>query len=375
MPKASDELLRALWAAVERAGAVERELRTTADELAGWRAVTAAAVRALDRESRAAGRKKPRERSHAEGRTMLSIMRNSRAPRRRTRRTNEAAELLASCNLPDPDDLRRNFAHSSSRSAQMTSAGTARPNEQPARVLGAAGDCGTSRAVAAADRCLRECQIASAEKRRAAFVGAGVKILARTRTSDRAASERLYADVLIVSKDRASHPSGSARRARQVAREDRRAAGGRLARAQVPPRARSMRGAAARSARVADEIDRAFTPRHAARNDLVAGGRAGADRRSSRREERHEPETLSRVILSWPTVLNLKDAARSWIQLAKTGAFVSKRYGKFAITKRTCRMFHNFNHVTPKAPTELPIDYDHLSWTRRSPATALLPAG
>jgi hypothetical protein len=50
MPKASDELLRALWAAVERAGAVERELRATADELVGWREVTAAAVRALDRE-------------------------------------------------------------------------------------------------------------------------------------------------------------------------------------------------------------------------------------------------------------------------------------------------------------------------------------
>jgi hypothetical protein len=47
---ASEDLLRARWHAVERAGDVERELRATADELAGWREVTAAAVRALDRE-------------------------------------------------------------------------------------------------------------------------------------------------------------------------------------------------------------------------------------------------------------------------------------------------------------------------------------
>ena len=34
---ASDDLVRALWQAIERAGDVERELRATADELAGWR--------------------------------------------------------------------------------------------------------------------------------------------------------------------------------------------------------------------------------------------------------------------------------------------------------------------------------------------------
>jgi hypothetical protein len=47
---ATDDLLRDLWRAVERAGAVEQELRTTADELAAWREVAQAAVRALDRE-------------------------------------------------------------------------------------------------------------------------------------------------------------------------------------------------------------------------------------------------------------------------------------------------------------------------------------
>jgi hypothetical protein len=46
----SDDLLTALWTAIERAGAVERELRRTADELAGWRDIAQAAITALDRE-------------------------------------------------------------------------------------------------------------------------------------------------------------------------------------------------------------------------------------------------------------------------------------------------------------------------------------
>jgi phage I-like protein len=76
--------------------------------------------------------------------------------------------------------------------------------------------------------------------------------------------------------------------------------------------------------------------------------------------------SLERVILNWPTALDLKDDAgavpRSWIQLAKTGSFVSKRYGKFSITREDLgQMLHNFTHVTPKAPTLLPVDWDHLS--------------
>ena len=47
---ASDDLLSTLWSAIEHAGAVERELRTTADELAAWREVAQAAIAALDRE-------------------------------------------------------------------------------------------------------------------------------------------------------------------------------------------------------------------------------------------------------------------------------------------------------------------------------------
>jgi hypothetical protein len=76
--------------------------------------------------------------------------------------------------------------------------------------------------------------------------------------------------------------------------------------------------------------------------------------------------SLERVILNWPTALDLKDEAgaapRSVIQVAKTGSFQSKRYGKFSITRDDlAQMLHNFNNVTPKAPTLLPVDWDHLS--------------
>jgi hypothetical protein len=76
--------------------------------------------------------------------------------------------------------------------------------------------------------------------------------------------------------------------------------------------------------------------------------------------------SVERVILNWPTALDLKDEAgaapRSVIQVAKTGSFQSKRYGKFSITRDDlAQMLHNFNNVTPKAPTLLPVDWDHLS--------------
>ncbi len=84
---------------------------------------------------------------------------------------------------------------------------------------------------------------------------------------------------------------------------------------------------------------------------------------------------LSRIILSNPSLLDAQalkmpkyGAPRSWIQLAKTGSFVSNRYGQFSITRDDLRqMLHNFRTVTPKAPTELPIDYDHLSMAPSKP--------
>jgi hypothetical protein len=77
--------------------------------------------------------------------------------------------------------------------------------------------------------------------------------------------------------------------------------------------------------------------------------------------------TLQRVILTYPTVVKLTDTTdattpRSWIQLARTGSFVSKRYGKFSIAREDlAQMLSNFTTITPKAPTLLPVDWDHLS--------------
>jgi hypothetical protein len=84
--------------------------------------------------------------------------------------------------------------------------------------------------------------------------------------------------------------------------------------------------------------------------------------------------SLQRVPLAFPSLLSLgpaaseADAPRSWIQLARTGSFVSNRYGKFEITRDDLsQMLSNFRNVTPKAPTELPIDYDHLSMDPKQP--------
>ena len=78
------------------------------------------------------------------------------------------------------------------------------------------------------------------------------------------------------------------------------------------------------------------------------------------------------VPLIWPTVVALTtdevEAKKSWIQVATTGTFHSSRYGKFSITKEDlAQMLHNFMHVTPKAPTQLPVDYDHLSMDPKKP--------
>jgi hypothetical protein len=87
---------------------------------------------------------------------------------------------------------------------------------------------------------------------------------------------------------------------------------------------------------------------------------------------------LESIILSYPSLIHLdapsSDTAgpRSWIQLARTGSFVSKRYGKFAITKDDLsQMSVNFRDITPKSPTELPIDYDHLSMDPKKPGDGI----
>jgi phage I-like protein len=88
--------------------------------------------------------------------------------------------------------------------------------------------------------------------------------------------------------------------------------------------------------------------------------------------------SLNRVVLSLPSLLSLAattntgGAPRSFVQLARTGAFQSSRYGKFSITRDDLRqMLHNFKHVTPQPPTELPIDFDHLSMDPQRPGDGI----
>lgn len=83
----------------------------------------------------------------------------------------------------------------------------------------------------------------------------------------------------------------------------------------------------------------------------------------------------ARVLLSSPSLLPALEPAAtpttpatSWIQVAKTGTFVSNRYGTFAITPEDLvQMAFNFQHITPASPTQLPIDYDHLSMEPKKP--------
>lgn len=79
----------------------------------------------------------------------------------------------------------------------------------------------------------------------------------------------------------------------------------------------------------------------------------------------------SGVPLVWPTALSLSitvTAPTVWIQVAKIGEFVSSRYGRFEITKDDLQtMLSNFKTITPIAPTQLPIDYDHLSMDPKRP--------
>jgi phage I-like protein len=86
---------------------------------------------------------------------------------------------------------------------------------------------------------------------------------------------------------------------------------------------------------------------------------------------------LQRVILANPSIVELPESAqigavRSWNQIAKTGSFTSNRYGKFAITKQDLvDMLRNFREITPRPPTELPVDYDHLSMQPARPGDGI----
>ena len=86
--------------------------------------------------------------------------------------------------------------------------------------------------------------------------------------------------------------------------------------------------------------------------------------------------SLDRVLLTLPSLIHLAkdgtESPRSWIQLARTGSFKSNRYGEFAITKDDLStMLRNYTEVTPAAPTELPVDYDHLSMSPSKPGDGI----
>jgi|CXWL01.1.fsa_nt_gi phage I-like protein len=80
------------------------------------------------------------------------------------------------------------------------------------------------------------------------------------------------------------------------------------------------------------------------------------------------------ITLSWPTQLSDADGQTptAWMQVARTGAFVSTRYGKFSITTTDlAQMLQNFREVTPVPPTRLPIDYDHMSLDPKKPGDGI----
>ncbi len=81
--------------------------------------------------------------------------------------------------------------------------------------------------------------------------------------------------------------------------------------------------------------------------------------------------TAAPIPYVWPSLIALADTAKttSWIQVAMAGGpWWSRRYGKFSITADDLRqMLHNFTTVTPVSPTQLPVDYDHLSMDPQKP--------
>lgn len=65
--------------------------------------------------------------------------------------------------------------------------------------------------------------------------------------------------------------------------------------------------------------------------------------------------------LSGSIELDEKDK-KSRVQILRTGTFYHRRYGKFTITDETLEaMVSNFHDVYPKLPTELVVDFEHLS--------------
>src|ERR1041385_5577936 len=74
---------------------------------------------------------------------------------------------------------------------------------------------------------------------------------------------------------------------------------------------------------------------------------------------------LDRAVRLPPTTIVLGDdagegPATTWLQVLRTGQFWSPRYKDFSVTKKTlATMVENFKTITPKPPTELPLDFNH----------------
>ena len=61
-------------------------------------------------------------------------------------------------------------------------------------------------------------------------------------------------------------------------------------------------------------------------------------------------------------ILSDEKPSRSEIQVLRTGTFHHPQYGKFTITSETLTtMVQNFEDVRPKAPTEMVVDWEHMS--------------
>jgi hypothetical protein len=113
---------------------------------------------------------------------------------------NDVAELLASSNLPDPDDLRRQLAaFESQRDADDAAWERLDRTSNPRAFMEQQAIAQRRERLLLQIKALTS-QIAAAEKRHAAFV-ALAQILDATDQQIAQASQRLYADVLIVSKD------------------------------------------------------------------------------------------------------------------------------------------------------------------------------
>ena len=62
-----------------------------------------------------------------------------------------------------------------------------------------------------------------------------------------------------------------------------------------------------------------------------------------------------------------------WFQVAKTGRFFSPVYGQVDISPdMLATMYRNFKTKTPRPPTQLPIDYDHLSDDPKQPEDGMI---